>query len=77
MFDVGHSYLEALMPELSLEKVRDLLGTQHIRGSDKEQKVLCIRIRELVEMNGEDWVRQNRIKLLEEWNYIVKQKTIT
>ena len=65
------------MAEFSLEKVRDLLGKQHIRGSDKEQKILCIRIRELVEMNGEDWVKQNRTKLLEEWNYIVKQKIIT
>ena len=65
------------MPELSLEKVHDLLGTQHIRGSDKEQKMLCIRIRELVEMNGEDWVRQNRKKLLEEWDYIVGKQVIT
>ena len=65
------------MAELSLEKVSDLLGTQEIPGSENELKVLCIRIRELVEMNGEDWVRQNRQKLLDEWDYIIRQKIIT
>jgi hypothetical protein len=65
------------MPELSMEKVRDLLGSQHIQGSEKEQKILCTRIRELIEMNGEDWVRQNRTKLLEEWDYIVGKQIIT
>lgn len=65
------------MAELSLEEVYDLLGTQQILGSEKEQKMLCIRIRELVEMNGEDWVRQNRQKLLDEWDYIVRKQIIT
>ena len=64
------------MADLSLEKVSDLLGTQEIPGSENELKVLCVRIRELVEMNGEDWVLQNREKLLEQWKYIVKQKLI-
>ena len=65
------------MAELSLEKVSDLLGMQKIPGSENELKILCVRIRELVEMNGEDWVRQNRQKLLDEWNYIVSKKIIT
>ena len=64
------------MAELSLEKVSDLLGTQEIPGSEHELKLLCIRIRELLEMNGEDWVLQNREKLLEQWEYVVKQKLI-
>ncbi len=64
------------MAELSLDKVSDLLGMQKIPGSENELKVLCVRIRELVEMNGEDWVRQNSQKLLEEWNYIVRQGVI-
>jgi hypothetical protein len=64
------------MAELSLEKVSDLLGTQEITGSENELKILCVRIRELVEINGEDWVRQNRQKLLDEWNYIIRQKII-
>ena len=65
------------MTELSLKKAIALLGTQEISGSEQELKILCVRIRELVEMNGEDWVRQNRQKLLDEWDYIVRQKIIT
>lgn len=65
------------MGELSLEKVFDLLNTHNIPGSEEELKMLGIRIRELVEMNGEDWVRQNRQKLLDEWAYIVQQGIIT
>ena len=59
------------MKGLSLEKVFDLLGKSEIPGSDKELEKLCIRIRELVESNGEDWVKENRQKLFLEWEYIV------
>jgi hypothetical protein len=65
------------MVGLSLEKVSDLLGTQDLPGSENELKILCVRIRELVDMNGEDWVRQNRTKLLDEWDYIVRQGIIS
>ncbi|CAB1061626.1 hypothetical protein D1BOALGB6SA_6401 [Olavius sp. associated proteobacterium Delta 1] len=64
------------MKELSLEKVFDLLGKSDIAGSDKELEKLCIRIRELVESNGEDWVRENRQTLLDQWEYIVRQGII-
>ncbi len=64
------------MADLSLEKVSDLLGNQQIPGSENELKMLCVRIRELVQMNGEKWVRQNRQKLLDEWNYIIRNKMI-
>ncbi len=53
------------MIELSLDKVCDLLGTRNLPGSDKELKKLCTRIRELVELNGKDWVMENRQKLLD------------
>ena len=64
------------MADLSLEQVFSLLGTQHIKGSEKELKILCIRIAELVELNGEDWVRTSRQSLLDEWEYIVSQGVI-
>ena len=64
------------MKELSLDKVFDLLGKSEISGSDKELEKLCIRIRELVVSNGEDWVMENRQKLLFEWEYIVRQGII-
>ena len=65
------------MNELSLEKVFDLLGKNKIPGSEKALAKLCIRIRELVESNGEDWVKENRQKLLSEWEYIVQHRIIT
>ena len=65
------------MAELSQAKVSDLLGTHKIPGSENELKILRIRIGELAEMNGEDWVRQNRQKLLDEWDYIIRQNIIT
>ena len=77
MFDVGRSSLEPFMPELSLKKVSDLLGTQDLPGSENDLKILCIRIRELVDMNGEDWVRQNRHELIDQWDYIVRKNIIT
>ena len=61
------------MNELSLEKVFELLGTNDIAGSEKELAKLCIRIWELVEANGEDWVKNNRQQLLAEWEYIVRE----
>ena len=65
------------MKELSLDNVFDLLNTREIPGSADELKKLCIRIRELVELNGEDWVVENRQKLLDEWEYIVRQGLMT
>jgi hypothetical protein len=65
------------MKELSLEKVFDLLGKSEIAGSEKELEKLCIRTRELVESNGEDWVMGNWQKLLFEWEYIVRQGLMT
>jgi hypothetical protein len=64
------------MPELSWMQVCELLGTQNIAGSEKERAMLRIRIQELVELNGEPWVRENRKKLLDEWEFIVGQKII-
>ncbi len=65
------------MKTLNLEDVYTLLDTRNIPGSEKEQKKLCIRITELVRLNGEKWVQENRQKLLDEWLYIVRQKIIS
>jgi hypothetical protein len=52
------------------------LGTQNIPGSPRELEVLSIRITELVLINGEQWIRDNRQKLIDEWYYIVRQGII-
>jgi hypothetical protein len=64
---------EVPMTEFSLDDVCNLLGTRHISGSDEALKKLCTRIRELVDLNGEDWVKENRQQLLAEWEYIVQR----
>ena len=64
------------MKTLSLDTVFKLLGTQNIPGSLKELEILCSRISELVELNGEEWIRENRQKLIDEWYYIVRQGII-
>jgi hypothetical protein len=64
------------MGPLSLERVRELLGTEEIPGSAKEHVVLSARMGELLELNGEQWVRANRRLLLEQWQRVVELKTI-
>ncbi|MGD9268593.1 MAG: hypothetical protein PVH70_14235, partial [Desulfobacterales bacterium] len=64
------------MQPLKLDIVYKLLGTQNIPGSPKELEILSIRITELVLLNGEQWIRDNRQKLIDEWYYIVRQGII-
>jgi hypothetical protein len=64
------------MKPLSLQAMFKLLGTQNIPGSTQELEILCIRISELVELNGEEWIRENRQKLIDEWYYIVRRGII-
>ena len=64
--------MESLTPDM----VFKLLGTRNIPGSKRELDILCIRISELVQLNGEDWIRENRQKLIDEWYYIVRQGII-
>ena len=54
---------------MSREKLFDLLGTRDIPGTPDELKILWIRIRELGELNGEEWIRRNSQRLLSEWEY--------
>jgi len=64
------------MSALSLEKVCELLGTTEIPGERRETEVLCIRMGELLDLNGETWIRENRRMLLEQWRSVVELKTI-
>ena len=69
--------MRGVMKTLNLKKVYTLLGTRDIPGSEKELKILCTRITELVQLNGEKWVEESRQKLLDEWTYIVRQGVIS
>jgi len=57
---------------LSLEELHELLGTRDIPGTKDEWTVLRIRVGELKALNGEEWIRENRQKLLTEWEYALR-----
>ena len=61
---------------MRMKTVQDLLDQEHITGSPQELEVLCTRIGDLVRLNGENWVRANRERLLREWETIVRMKII-
>ena len=69
--------MRGVMKTLNLKKVYTLLGTRDIPGSEKELKILCTRITELVKLNGEEWVEENRQKLFDEGLYIVRRAIIS
>lgn len=58
---------------LPLDRLFELLGTNLIPGSDKELDVLRVRIGELVALNGEQWVRDHRKRLLDEWSFAIAE----
>lgn len=60
------------MKTLPPKTVYRLLGTRSIPGTNVELQKLFWRISELAEMNGEDWIVQNRERLLHEWEFAVQ-----
>ena len=64
------------MAALSLEQVRELLGTSALPGNETELEVLRIRMGELLELNGGEWIRANRKLLIEQWRCVVELKTV-
>lgn len=64
------------MGKLSLEKVYELLETAEIPGNEIELDVLRTRVGELLELNGEDWIRENRRMLLDQWQQVLEMRTL-
>ena len=60
------------MKTLTPETIYRLLGTRTVAGSDAELQKLFLRISELAAMNGEEWIVQNRERLLREWEFAVQ-----
>ena len=61
------------MQPLSRQKLLELLGTSEIPGTDEQIQIFCLRLGELLELNGERWIRQHHAKLLAQWRYIIEQ----
>jgi len=64
------------MSALSLKEVCELLGTTDLPGNERELGVLRIRMAELLDLNGDGWIRENRGMLLAQWRRVVELKTI-
>ncbi len=60
------------MEKLTLDELYRLLGTRDISGTRDELSVLSIRIGELAQMNGREWVRANRSTLLTQWSRVIE-----
>jgi hypothetical protein len=63
------------MAALSLEHVCRLLGTSVLPGSQPDLDGLRIRMGELLELNGEQWICENRSMLIAQWHCVVDLKT--
>lgn len=51
------------------EKLYDRLGTRNIPGTESELTILAKRIDDLARLKGETWIRQNRERLLQQWEW--------
>lgn len=61
------------MAAISEDKAIGLLGVEKIAGTAAQRQKLSLRLGELVELNGEQWVRDNKEQLIREWEYIIQQ----
>ena len=55
-----------------LERLYARLGTRDIPGEPEALERLALRVRQLADMNGEEWVRSNRRILLMQWQLALR-----
>ena len=56
------------------EAVLRLLRTREIPGTPEQLELLRIRLGELAEINGREWVLRHRERLLNQWAAAIGQK---
>jgi hypothetical protein len=61
------------MKALSTEQLKELLNTDHIRGTPEQIRMLGIRIGELEALNGRNWITQNASNLLAQWDMVLSR----
>lgn len=60
------------MDHLTLDNVKKLLGTSNIPGTSDELEVLVHWTHMLAEKRGEEYVRKNRKRLVNDWKNILE-----
>jgi hypothetical protein len=58
-----------------IESLCQLLGKRDIPGTPEQLERLSIRLQELAELNGAEWVAGNRERLLKQWSAAIGRKT--
>jgi hypothetical protein len=56
---------------ITLEKAKELLGVTDLPGTPQEIKRMLRATDELIKDHGEQWIRDNRSRLVWEWEWIV------
>ncbi|MGD8372951.1 MAG: hypothetical protein PVF76_01710 [Syntrophobacterales bacterium] len=56
---------------ISLEKTYELLGWEKLPGDKEDLLFLRMWLQEIVEEKGEDWVKEHREFLRNEWDYVL------
>jgi hypothetical protein len=56
---------------ISLEKTYELLGWEKLPGDKEDLLFLRMWLQEIVEDKGEDWVKEHREFLRNEWDYVL------
>lgn len=54
------------------EKIARLLDTREVPGTAEQMELLSIRLQELAALNGRDWVRRHRKRLLKQWTAAIR-----
>jgi hypothetical protein len=64
------------MKILSLEEIKRLLEAESLPGSRQQLCKLRVRITELAQLNGTQWIHENRMKLRREWQMLINKGLI-
>jgi hypothetical protein len=56
---------------ITFEKVKELLGVTDLPGDPREIEEMLQATDELIQQHGEQWIRDNRSRLVWEWEWML------
>ena len=61
------------MQELTADQLKQILRTPVIKGTPEQIRLLALRVNELRDLNGKEWVAANAGQLLEQWERVLSR----
>ncbi|SDF23537.1 hypothetical protein [Sporomusa acidovorans] len=61
--------------KITLPRLLELLEIEELPGGRLLEAFVLSTATRLIEEHGEDWIREQRVRLVEELEYIIKQNT--